>query len=330
MKIVNYALVGCGQHGCRAHVAPGRDVGFNLAGTLDLRPENCHNALQAAHGQIARVYLNLDELLASKHIEAVVIATPDECHPDELLKCVRAGKHVLVEKPLAIDSKGMRKVHKALAIADAEGLVVTSCHPRRFDPPYVMLRKMLPKLMKKYGKVISLSLDFSYHAPVAAWKHSRSLLLDHFPHEIDYLHFLLGHESFTAHMFTDSFDKYSVAGIRRDGVSFVFTGTRKLKADRFPEFVRIRFERAELTLNTKTGVCVVSNHDTGVNHEYQVGCTDYDLRNTAIMKNFHYVITRVRGVENYLTHGDLVVNTASSISLVKKGRYLHEIHRSHE
>jgi predicted dehydrogenase len=56
---------------------------------------------------------DIDELLAMSELDAVYIATPTHCHKEQILKAIQAGKHVLCEKPLALNSKEAGEIVKA-------------------------------------------------------------------------------------------------------------------------------------------------------------------------------------------------------------------------
>lgn len=58
-------------------------------------------------------YTDYEEMLANPEVEAVFIATPNVFHPDQVVAAARAGKHVLCDKPLAIDVLGARKAVEA-------------------------------------------------------------------------------------------------------------------------------------------------------------------------------------------------------------------------
>jgi predicted dehydrogenase len=49
-------------------------------------------------------YTNLDDMLKDSNLNAVIVATPDRLHADHAIRCAQAGKHVLVEKPMATDT----------------------------------------------------------------------------------------------------------------------------------------------------------------------------------------------------------------------------------
>src|SRR4051812_37038997 len=63
---------------------------------------------------IKHVTTNLDESLALKDVDAVILCTPTQMHADQTIACLKAGKHVQVEIPLADSLKG------AQAVVDAQ------------------------------------------------------------------------------------------------------------------------------------------------------------------------------------------------------------------
>ncbi|MGQ0709572.1 MAG: Gfo/Idh/MocA family oxidoreductase [Rhodoferax sp.] len=83
---------------------------------------------------IANCYGTLQEMLAGADIDAVVLVTPTTLHADQTSACLRAGKHVFVEKPLSLDLATCEAV-QALAKEHPQ-LVAMVGFVRRFDPSY--------------------------------------------------------------------------------------------------------------------------------------------------------------------------------------------------
>ena len=70
------------------------------------------------HGlENCRAYTDLDELLQSEDIHLVSICTPHHLHVEQGVACAEAGKHVVVEKPIALDLGGLRKLDAAVISA---------------------------------------------------------------------------------------------------------------------------------------------------------------------------------------------------------------------
>src|SRR5579885_2334596 len=85
---------------------------------------------------IAR-YRELDLLLADPTIDAVDICLPTDLHEPVAVAALRAGKHVLVEKPLALDGAAAKRI---LAEAERSGRILMVAHVLRFLPQYAALR----------------------------------------------------------------------------------------------------------------------------------------------------------------------------------------------
>ena len=86
-----------------------------IAGAANWRPESLA-AFAERHG-IARTTTDWRELAADPEIDAVVVGTPNSLHAEQAIACLEAGKHVLVEKPMATtlargrgDERGRRRL----------------------------------------------------------------------------------------------------------------------------------------------------------------------------------------------------------------------------
>jgi myo-inositol 2-dehydrogenase / D-chiro-inositol 1-dehydrogenase len=87
---------------------------------------------------ITRCHDTLDTMLAEADIDAIVLVTPTTLHADQTSACLRAGKHVFVEKPLSLDVATCEAVE---AVAkEHPDLVAMVGFVRRFDPSYAEAR----------------------------------------------------------------------------------------------------------------------------------------------------------------------------------------------
>lgn len=82
----------------------------------------------------------IDELLSNETIDIVAICTPSDTHASLALQALSHGKHVVVEKPVALDVDKGRAV---LDLADRLGLSVTGIAQRRFEPQNIELAELL-------------------------------------------------------------------------------------------------------------------------------------------------------------------------------------------
>ncbi|MGB8434957.1 MAG: Gfo/Idh/MocA family oxidoreductase [Burkholderiales bacterium] len=89
---------------------------------------------------IGHVTTNLADSLAMKEVDAVILATPTQMHAEQTLACLKAGKHVEVEIPLADTLKGAQEV---VALQEQTGLVAMVGHTRRFNPSHQWVHKKI-------------------------------------------------------------------------------------------------------------------------------------------------------------------------------------------
>jgi predicted dehydrogenase len=99
---LNAAIVGLGFVG-RAHLEALRRLGISVQGVLGSTPERSKAASESL--RIPRAYHSLEELAADSSVHVVHLCTPNNLHFQESSQMLRAGKHVLCEKPLALDSR---------------------------------------------------------------------------------------------------------------------------------------------------------------------------------------------------------------------------------
>ena len=124
MKI---AMVGHGMMGAWHSDALKGIPGAELYRLVGRRPEPTAE-FAARHGY-ARCGTSLEEALADPEVEAVIVGSPSEQHEAHAIMCLEAGKHVLLEIPIAMSLAGAERV---AAAADRSGKTLAMCHPMRF------------------------------------------------------------------------------------------------------------------------------------------------------------------------------------------------------
>jgi predicted dehydrogenase len=153
------------------------------------------------HG-IARAYATVDELCADPEVNAVFVCTPHHLHQEHALAAIRAGKHVLCEKPLTIATADGAEI---VAAANRAGVVLAVAYYRRFYPVLERLREVVAS--GRLGTLTSAHLVCrSYSIPPrppvgadrpSSWRTRRDLagggaLTDVGSHRLDILFWLLG------------------------------------------------------------------------------------------------------------------------------------------
>jgi 2-hydroxy-4-carboxymuconate semialdehyde hemiacetal dehydrogenase len=94
----------------------------------------------AARYGIGHVTTQLADSLALKEVDAVILCTPTQMHASQAIECMKAGKHVQVEIPLADSLKDAQAV---VAMQQAAGVVAMCGHTRRFNPSHQYVHKKI-------------------------------------------------------------------------------------------------------------------------------------------------------------------------------------------
>ena len=132
---VGVALLGYGAIGAEHAAAVTSTPGLRLVGVADTDPSRRQAALQAWPG--VREYTDADELLGDPDTGVVVISTPPSSHARWAAAAIAAGKHVVVEKPMALTT---RECDDLLDAGAKAGLTVAVYQNRRFDPDYRLIK----------------------------------------------------------------------------------------------------------------------------------------------------------------------------------------------
>ena len=189
-KTLKVALAGAGAFGIK-HIdgiknIPGVEVVSLISRDLEKTRE-----VAAKYG-ISHVTTNLEYSLALKEVDAVILCTPTQMHAQQTIACLKAGKHVQVEIPLADSLKGAREV---AALAKTSGLVAMCGHTRRFNPSHQYVHKEIAA-----GKFNIQQMDvqtyFFRRTNMNALGQARSwtdhLLWHHAAHTVDLFAYMVG------------------------------------------------------------------------------------------------------------------------------------------
>ena len=208
MSNVRIGLLGAGRIAQSAHLpAISRCAGVELAGLYDPSPLLSERVSRRYE---VPSYGDMDTLLADSSIDAVVIAVPDRFHLLLASAALKAGKHVLVEKPLA---GNMAEAEELAALAKASGRVLQVGAMKRHDPG---VRFAARAVRERIGKVLSATVwyrvmsamrpqvEATYFPPMivdeqvrtaeTAFKADRGsyLLVTHGAHVLDGMRYILG------------------------------------------------------------------------------------------------------------------------------------------
>jgi len=130
-KTIKVALAGAGAFGVK-HLDGIRNIdGVEVISLIGRDLEKTREV--ATQYGVAHVTNELSESLALPELDAVILCTPTQMHAEQTLACLKAGKHVQVEIPLADSLQGAEEV---VALQKQTGLVAMCGHTRRFNPSH--------------------------------------------------------------------------------------------------------------------------------------------------------------------------------------------------
>lgn len=125
---IGAAVVGTGFIGT-VHTQALRRLGVQVRGVLG--SSAARGAARAAEMGVPKTYADLDDLLADASVDVVHVTSPNHAHYAQVLAILRAGKHVICEKPLAMTSAESAEM---VEVARASGKVAAVCYNIRFYP----------------------------------------------------------------------------------------------------------------------------------------------------------------------------------------------------
>ena len=173
-----------------------------IADTRGAKLVACYDMVAAAADRLAsqagcRAYHQLDALLADKDVQIVTIGTPSGAHFEPALAAARAGKHVIVEKPLEIT---LKRCDQIIAECDKAGVVLSTIFPSRFHESAQLLKKAIDR-----GRFGRLTIGDAYvkwyrtqqYYDSGAWRGTWQLdgggaLMNQAIHSVDLLAWLMG------------------------------------------------------------------------------------------------------------------------------------------
>ena len=138
MKTIKVALAGAGAFGVK-HIEGMRNIDGVEVVSLVGRELGKTREVATKYG-IGHVTTDLGESLAMKDVDAVILCTPTQMHASQAIACLKAGKHVQVEIPLA-DS--LADAEAVAALQRQTGLVAMCGHTRRFNPSHQYLHRRI-------------------------------------------------------------------------------------------------------------------------------------------------------------------------------------------
>jgi predicted dehydrogenase len=158
--MVRWGILGASMFATRRMV-PAIQRGRDLAVTA-IASRSREKADKAARELgIAKSYGSYEDLLRDPEIDAVYIPLPNHLHVPYAIKAAEAGKHVLCEKPIALNAA---EAHSLIAVRDRTGVLIQEAAMVRVHPRWIATRTELAKgSAGKIGDLRSIVSSFGYH-----------------------------------------------------------------------------------------------------------------------------------------------------------------------
>lgn len=160
------AIVGCGERGASNAAAAARARHAGLVAVMDV-----NEALARQLGERMGVAWTTDyaSLLADHSVDAVFLNTPHFLHADQAIMAAQAGKHIVVEKPLATN---LEDAYRVIHAAREHDVRLSTWLGKRYRPHVVRAKQLIDA--GALGEVVGMHLAFHQYKPVTYWQHGGS------------------------------------------------------------------------------------------------------------------------------------------------------------
>ena len=173
----------------KIHAQSSRNLGVELTAVVNHKPESMVEF--GKRFRISRQYETVEALLKDGGVDALVVSTPNYLHAPQTIAALKAGVHVMVEKPMAMNAREAEKMMEASTQSGAK-LMVAHCW--RFDPDVLWLKAQ----SKKLGRIIrTKGIGVHTHWGPSGWFTQKQFAgggatVDMGIHALDTARFLLG------------------------------------------------------------------------------------------------------------------------------------------
>ncbi|MBU5613366.1 Gfo/Idh/MocA family protein [Geomonas azotofigens] len=150
---VDFAIVGCGAIGCRHAAVVDAERRGSIVSLCDVELGRAKE-LAEKYGPEIPCFDDFDQMLRHTDASIVNICTPHGLHAEMAIKAANAGKHILVEKPMALTVKDANEM---IAAAQANGVHLMVVKQNRFNVPIALTRNALQT--GKLGRIFMVKCD---------------------------------------------------------------------------------------------------------------------------------------------------------------------------
>jgi UDP-N-acetyl-2-amino-2-deoxyglucuronate dehydrogenase len=194
VRKLNFGIIGCGRIAYKHAEAIKKNEKANLLSVCDVIEDRVVNYKDKYGAQ--EHYIDYQELLENPDLDVVSICTPSGMHAEMGIAAAKAGKHVIVEKPMAMS---LQDADDLINACDENGVKLAVCFQNRFNPPVQKLRRALEE--GRFGKLTHGSAVVRWFRPQdyydqAPWRGTRAndggCLMNQSIHNIDLLQWMMG------------------------------------------------------------------------------------------------------------------------------------------
>ena len=217
-EMMRFGLIGCGAIGKIRADALGKSTVCELVAVADLDEARARNAAPGA-----KYYSDANDMIAAKDVDAIIISTPPPLHEPLAVAAAKAGKHVLVEKPMAATADACERM---VAAAKTAGTLLTVGYNHRYFEGLKLVRDVV-----RSGEIGTLSHIRAYtgHSGLAEfkaeWMYDKKVmgggaLMDNGTHLIDLVRYIMGDPS---DVFGFATNKVWKLGVEDEGIALLRT-----------------------------------------------------------------------------------------------------------
>lgn len=181
--VLGIGVIGAGYWGPKHVRAFGEARNARVVMVADLNVERLAD-IRRLHSSVVCTTTDYGDLLRSPSVDAVVVATPVSTHAGIVREALLAGKHVLVEKPIACSSE---EAGELADLADAAGLTLMVGHTFLYHPAVRALRDLIQS-----GELGDIYYVHSQRLNLGLFQRDIDVIWDLAPHDISILQYLLG------------------------------------------------------------------------------------------------------------------------------------------
>jgi UDP-N-acetyl-2-amino-2-deoxyglucuronate dehydrogenase len=192
-KTFRVALVGCGRISKNHFEAIEQIDGLALAAVCDVDPDRAAQA--GAQGNVPH-YSSYEKMLKESKADVVTIATPSGLHAEQGVAAALAGKHVVMEKPMAISLTGADALVHA---CDKAGVQLFVVKQNRLNPPVQLLKRAVDR--NRFGRIYMASCTVHWARPQeyydqapwrGTWEFDGGAFMNQASHYVDLIQWLMG------------------------------------------------------------------------------------------------------------------------------------------